>query len=43
MDGVKVEDMQDAWIGNNWLVSAVTAIAETPGRIEKLFLNNKNE
>lgn len=41
-DGVKAEEMDDSWIGNNWLVAAISHIAEKPGRIEKLFLNNKN-
>ena len=31
------------WIGNCWFISGVAALAEYPGRMEKLFLNNKNE
>jgi len=38
-----VNDLDDVFIGNNWIVSAVAAIAETPGRVEKLFLNNENK
>ena len=35
--------MVQGFIGNCWFISGVAALAEFPGRIEKLFLNNKNE
>lgn len=35
--------MIQGYIGNCWFISAVAALAEFPGRIEKLFLNTKNE
>ena len=41
--GVRVADLDDVFTGNNWLVSAISTITETPGRLEKLFLNLKNE
>ena len=42
-NGVRPEDMVQGFIGNCWFISGVAALAEFPGRIEKLFLNNKNE
>ena len=42
-DGVKIEDLLLRFIGDSWYVSAISALAEYPGRIEKLFLNNRNE
>ena len=42
-NGVTPEDMVQGFIGNCWFISGVAALAEFPGRVEKLFLNNKNE
>ena len=42
-EGVKVADLDNIFNNNSWLVSAISTVAETPGRIEKLFLNLKNE
>ena len=42
-NGVTPEELMRGFIGNSWFVSAVAALAEFPGRVEKLFLNNKNE
>ena len=41
--GVTPEELVRGFIGNSWFVSAIAALAEFPGRVEKLFLNNKNE
>lgn len=41
--GVRVADLDNVFSNNNWLVSAISTITETPGRLEKLFLNLKNE
>ena len=35
--------MKQGAIGNCWFISGVAALAEFPGRVEKLFLNNSNE
>ena len=42
-NGVTPEDLVQGFIGNCWFISGVAALAEFPGRVEKLFLNNKNE
>ena len=42
-NGVTVEGMKEGFINNCWFVSGVAALAEFPGRVEKLFLNNANE
>ena len=41
--GVTVKDVEQGWIGDCWFLAAATALAEVPGRIERIFLNNKNE
>ena len=41
-EGVSITDFPTLFTGNNWFVTGLTAIAETPGRIEKLFLNTDN-
>ena len=38
-----IEDLVQRFVLNNWYVSAMAALVEYPGRIEKLFLNNRNE
>ena len=36
-------DIRQGWIGNCWFLSAASALAEVPGRLESTFLNNDNE
>ena len=43
MEGIQPGDLNRDFIGNSWFVSAIAALAEFPNRIEKIFLNNKNE
>ena len=40
--GVTPKDIFQGSIGNCWFMSAISAIAEKPGRVEKLFLNPEN-
>ena len=40
--GVNPEDILQGSIGNCWFMSAISAIAEEPGRVEKMFLNTSN-
>lgn len=42
-NGVTPEDIFQGSIGNCWFMSAISAIAEKPGRVESLFLNDTNE
>ena len=35
--------MRQGSIGNCWFISAASALAEVPGRVEKIFLNANNE
>ena len=42
-EGIRPEDVREGFVGNSWFISAVSALAEFPGRLEKLFLNNSNE
>lgn len=42
-NGISPADLKIGFIGNSWFVSALAALAEFPGRIEKIFLNNHNE
>ena len=42
-NGVTPRDIFQGSIGNCWFMSALSAIAEKPGRVEKLFLNPTNE
>ena len=30
-------------MGDSWFISAIAALAEFPGRVEKLFLNENNK
>ena len=41
--GVVPADLKQGYIGNCWFISALAALAEFPDRIERLFLNVKNE
>ena len=38
-EGVTPKDILQGSIGNCWLISAVSAIAEIPKRVENMFLN----
>ena len=42
-DGIEVADITQGYIGNCWFIAAVAALAEFPGRIEGIFLNNQNK
>ena len=41
--GIRPADIRQGSIGNCWFMAAASAIAEYPGRMEKVFLNNVNE
>ena len=41
--GIRPADIRQGSIGNCWFMSAASAIAEYPGRMEKIFLNNVDE
>ena len=41
--GIRPADIRQGSIGNCWFMAAASAIAEYPGRMEKIFLNNVNE
>ena len=41
--GVTVDDVAQGSIGNCWLMAAFASLAENPKRVEKAFLNTKNE
>ena len=41
--GIRPADIRQGSIGNCWFMSAASAIAEYPGRMEKVFLNNVDE
>jgi len=41
--GVSPDDLRQGFIGNCWFIAAAAALAETPGRAEKIFLNLTNE
>ena len=41
-DGISPDDINQGGLGNCWLLSAASAIAEKPGRMEKVFLNREN-
>ena len=40
--GIRPEDIFQGSIGNCWLMSALSSIAEKPNRVEKLFVNEDN-
>ena len=42
-NGITPQDMRQGSIGNCWFISAASALAEVPGRVEKIFLNANNE
>lgn len=42
-DGVHAQGLDEVFIGSSWFVAALAQIAETPGRVEKLFLNTENK
>ena len=41
--GISVRDVNQGWIGNCWFMSSASALAEVPGRIERMFLNTDNK
>ena len=42
-NGITVKDIDQGKLGDCWFLAAATALAEVPERIERIFLNNKNE
>lgn len=38
-NGISTDDIIQGALGNCWFLSACSAIAEWPGRMEKVFLN----
>ena len=40
-NGVSPNDIVQGWIGNHWLLSAIGAMAEVPGRVENIFINTE--
>lgn len=42
-NGISPNDIRQGSIGNCWFLSSVSAYAELPGRVEKLFLNQESE
>ena len=36
-------DIRQGGLGNCWFLSAASSLAEVPGRLENIFLNNDNE
>jgi len=38
--GIQHEDMRQGFIGNCWFISGASVLAEVPGRMEKVFLND---
>ena len=41
-NGVTPEDIRQGAVGNCWLMGGASAVAEVPGRMENVFLNNGN-
>lgn len=42
-DGISVDDINQGYIGNCWFMAAASAVAETPGRLESVFLNTETD
>ena len=40
--GANPEDINQGSLGNCWVMAGASAVAEVPGRIERIFLNNNN-
>ena len=40
--GANPEDINQGSLGNCWIMAGASAVAEVPGRIERIFLNNNN-
>ena len=40
--GVSPKDIRQGQLGNCWIMAGASAVAELPGRIERVFLNNDN-
>jgi len=38
-DGISADDIIQGDLGNCWFLAAASALAEWPGRLEKIFLN----
>ena len=41
-DGISPDDIDQGGLGNCWFLAAISAIAEKPGRMEKVFLQKEN-
>ena len=42
-DGITVDDVRQGLLGNCWYKAAASALAEVPGRLEKVFHNSSNK
>ena len=42
-DGISTDDIIQGSLGNCWFLSAASAVAEFPGRMEKIFLNKNDK
>lgn len=42
-NGVTPEDIRQGSLGNCWIMAGASAVAELPGRLEKVFLNKENK
>ena len=42
-NGINHEDMIQGYLGNCWFISGASALAEIPGRMEKVFINPDNK
>ena len=41
-NGISPDDIGQGRLGDCWFLSAASAIAEFPGKLEKIFLNTEN-
>ena len=41
--GISPDDAIQGQVGNCWFIAAASAVAEVPGRLEKIFLNTDNK